>query len=429
MIELLLAESFFTARLARRRHFLLRAAGGWAICLAFSFAFPLVPGISQTAWYSSVMFLSMFAVTLLTIHLSYEGAFKSVLFCAIAGYTMQHIAQESYEILNIALGLNGKLASDFYGDAAISWNGLSWFVILLYACIFIIVYTVLNELFAARAEEEIGIKSFYMTIVSLVIVLVDVVISSSVTYLVPSGANSLLAAIAHLYNIICCLLVLFLLFELPKRMNAEKELDVVRRIHHREKQQYFMMKENIDLINMKCHDMKHQLRLLTEAGARGEFIEEMENVIAVYDSTVKTDNDVLDVILTEKSLLCRKLSIQLSCIVDGARLDFMKDTDIYSLFGNILSNAIEAVEKLPPEQRMISISVRSYNSVFVINVSNNYEGDINFDDNLPATNKSDKDFHGFGMKSIRYIVDKYNGEMKITTEKHTFNIKIVFPLE
>lgn len=84
----------------------------------------------------------------------------------------------------------------------------------------------------------------------------------------------------------------------------------------------------------------------------------MEQEIRSYEAQNKTGNEVLDTILTSKSLYCQQHGITLTCVADGAALDFMDTMDLCSLFGNALDNAIESVEKLPDsEQRLIHLVV------------------------------------------------------------------------
>lgn len=80
-------------------------------------------------------------------------------------------------------------------------------------------------------------------------------------------------------------------------------------------------------------------------------MDEIEKSVSLYDANVKTGNTVLDTILTEKSLLCYKKGIILSCVADGENIAFMEDADVYSLFGNALDNAIEAVLKLEEQRK------------------------------------------------------------------------------
>ena len=147
----------------------------------------------------------------------------------------------------------------------------------------------------------------------------------------------------------------------------------------------------------------------------------------MYDSRVRTGNKALDTILTEKSLLCNDEGIVLSCMADGELLSFMTDGDIYSLFGNLVDNAIEAVMKLERDLRSVSLSVKSASGLVYVGIYNRYDGQIKFEGGLPLTTKNDRAEHGYGMKSVRMLVEKYGGEMKIKTEGGIFELNIVFP--
>jgi sensor histidine kinase regulating citrate/malate metabolism len=154
----------------------------------------------------------------------------------------------------------------------------------------------------------------------------------------------------------------------------------------------------------------------------------MKNLIGIYDSRIKTGNDTLDIILTERSLYCEKEGIRLSCIADGEKLGFMTTGDICSLFGNAVENAIEAVSKLDnPEDRIISFQVREKSGMLVITVDNYYSGTLRVENGLPKSTKGDDDNHGFGMKSIRLVAEKYGGEVSVTVDD-MFHLSVIIPL-
>ena len=71
----------------------------------------------------------------------------------------------------------------------------------------------------------------------------------------------------------------------------------------------------------------------------------------IYSAIVRTGNEILDTILTEKSLICENSGIHISCVADGSLLAFMNPVDLYTLFGNALDNAIEAVRKLESKEK------------------------------------------------------------------------------
>ena len=172
---------------------------------------------------------------------------------------------------------------------------------------------------------------------------------------------------------------------------------------------------------MKCHDLKHFIR-----NKNFESVEEIEKMIQIYDSNLHTGNDAIDVVLMEKLLKCNNNGIKLSCIIDGKSLLFMSENDIYSLFGNLIDNAIEAVEKLEKNKRVISLKVRSVRNFVSINIHNYYSHNIVYENGLPVTTKNEKNYHGFGMKSIEYICYKYNGSLSINSDKNVFNVNIIF---
>lgn len=153
------------------------------------------------------------------------------------------------------------------------------------------------------------------------------------------------------------------------------------------------------------------------------------DVAEFSDAAVKTGNNVLDVILTEKSLLFEQNNITFTCVVRGEDLAFMDEMDIYSLFGNALSNAFEKGCLIKDgDRRCISLNVRRESESLSVHIENFYDGEILFEGGLPATNKN-RDYHGYGIKSMDFIARKYNGYMNITTDDGIFCVDFVFPLK
>lgn len=154
---------------------------------------------------------------------------------------------------------------------------------------------------------------------------------------------------------------MYSVFEIVYNRRLQMNMAAIERLRATEARQYQMSRENIEAINIKCHDLKHQIRALAsgDATVSSRVLDEISREVDVYDSVVKSSNDALDTILTEKSLYCEKHGITLSCIADGAALDFVEPTDLYSFFGNALDNAIEAVVRMAdPERRSIGLVVR-----------------------------------------------------------------------
>ncbi len=225
--------------------------------------------------------------------------------------------------------------------------------------------------------------------------------------------------------------VLYLQSELFKKSEMKQELEMVKLLWKKEQEQYRMSKENIALINQKCHDLKHQIRAIRNAEhtEQEKYLQEVENSIEIYEAIVKTGNEVLDTILTEKSLYCKEKGITVSCVVDGRQLEFIKTIDLYSILGNAIDNAIEAVEKLQnKEMRQIDVLIYRQQQFVAINVMNPILQNLVYEEEFPVTTKEEKDFHGFGLKSIKYMLEKYNGFLSISTEDGCFSLMMLIPI-
>lgn len=77
----------------------------------------------------------------------------------------------------------------------------------------------------------------------------------------------------------------------------------------------------------------------------------------MYDANAATGNEVLDVVLTEKSLLCEAQRIRLNCVADGTCLAAIEPGDLYALFSNLLDQAIDAATQQQNDRRMIDLLV------------------------------------------------------------------------
>src|SRR5699024_8892122 len=102
--------------------------------------------------------------------------------------------------------------------------------------------------------------------------------------------------------------------------------------------------------------------------------------------------------------------------------------EIYSLFGNALDNAIEAVLPLEEDRRTISLFVKRAHNMVSIHIENYFSGERIFSGDLPVTTKADKEYHGYGMLSMKTVVEKYGGTMAVEIRGDVFCLNLLFPL-
>lgn len=216
-------------------------------------------------------------------------------------------------------------------------------------------------------------------------------------------------------------------------LRVRHELESVQSILHNQYIQYKQSQEAMDIINYKYHDLKHHiiaLRAEDNFQKRNDYLDKMEEEMNNYEAQNKTGNQVLDTLLTSKNLYCMKNHISMTSVVDGTLFDFMDVMDICSIFGNALDNAIECEKKIRErEKRLIHISAFSQKNFLIIRFENYCEDEIKLDTDLPATTKNNTQFHGYGLKSLRYTVRKYGGEVAINMQDHWFELKILIPMQ
>lgn len=241
---------------------------------------------------------------------------------------------------------------------------------------------------------------------------------------------------AALFNIVLqfyCITLLYLQSALFKKSSMRKELETIQLLWHQQKGQYQLSKETIELINHKCHDLKHQvqaIRAVKDEKERETYLKKIEKSVQIYSAIVRTGNEILDTILTEKSLICENSGIHINCVADGSLLAFMNPVDLYTLFGNALDNAIEAVRKLESkEKRVIDIMLYERQSFLMLQIVNPMCGEVKFEDGLPLTTKAKNGYHGYGMKSMLHTIQKYEGHLTTEVKNGCFYFNVMLPLE
>ncbi|MCC8101348.1 MAG: ATP-binding protein [Clostridiales bacterium] len=226
--------------------------------------------------------------------------------------------------------------------------------------------------------------------------------------------------------------MMFAHYILRCEVRAHQELDTMQQILQSQYQQYEQSRESIELINYKYHDLKHQIEFLRsekDPEKRNAYLNRMEEEIRQYEAQNKTGNKVLDTILTSKTMSCQQCGISLNCVADGSLLDFIDVIDLCSILGNALDNAIEYEKTITGEEkRLIHVAIFAQKEFLIMRFENYFEGELELNEGLPASSKKEKEFHGYGLKSIRYTVKKYSGAVNVSVQDNWFELKILIPI-
>lgn len=419
-VELLICEAVFLAKKPRRERFIPKLAAAMAVCFILSGMWMnLIDYIAGDSIFPYVFLYLGYAVfTALPIFVCYDLNILETVFVIVGGYATQHMC---YAFLRIVLYLT-KQSLDIEGFLRIFTQ---YFLYALWAWLIYLLLVKRNQDKNLFRSEDIRIAVFAL-------VLAVAAVGLSVFYSYPEGApvNLYTAVLCPAYGFLCCMLVLIMEYYVLRENRMKKDQEIMEQLLQMANAQQKSSKEAIDIINIKCHDLKHQVKALAKMEDkidRTEYVKEVEQAVSIYDAIFHTGCEALDYILREKSLIFNEYQIAFSCMVDGALMNFMPPADIYTLMGNALDNAIERVLQEKEEERSISLHIKKHQDMSLIHLENRCSRTPEFQEGLPVTDKKDKHFHGFGVKSIRYIAEKYDGEVFMNVREGKFVLNILFP--
>ena len=409
-INLWISCLVFLLPLRRKTHFKVRLILSGAVCvLILSGVYYLIENLTDWSYWGQVplLFITYFSAVLI-FYSCVKGKGFGLWYCGVWGtMTFLLVLETSY-----------VLCSPLLGDLG------NWLLKILFSvAVNVAIGLTLARWMPEKGQYQIGPRQMV----------------SAWVFCIMSENLFIYAKVdpgAALFNIVLqfyCITLLYLQSALFKKSSMRKELETIQLLWHQQKGQYQLSKETIELINHKCHDLKHQvqaIRAVKDEKERETYLEKIEKSVQIYSAIVRTGNEILDTILTEKSLICENSGIHINCVADGSLLAFMNPVDLYTLFGNALDNAIEAVRKLESkEKRVIDIMLYERQSFLMLQIVNPMCGEVKFEDGLPLTTKAKNGYHGYGMKSMLHTIQKNEGHLTTEVKNGCFYFNVMLPLE
>lgn len=196
---------------------------------------------------------------------------------------------------------------------------------------------------------------------------------------------------------------------------------------------YQQNQKNNQQIRKIYHDLKNHfyaLRALPNEESMQEYLNQLCDSVAPAEQYFNTGNMVLDILLNQKYEICKEKGIRLFSTIVLHDITFLTQTDICSLFGNALDNAIEAAEKLPADtEKQIYIKGGRMGEFLSIRITNPFVGSLQLDSQgIPVTTKKDSESHGIGIYSMLSVLDHYYGQMTFTEREQTLLLTILIPI-
>ena len=195
-----------------------------------------------------------------------------------------------------------------------------------------------------------------------------------------------------------------------------------------------MLKKSLDetertfeLWRQSIHDYKNNIIALTQM-IEEERLDDVKKYLHNENKLreqkmfyIKTGNSIIDTIINMKQNIAQKYNITYVANISLPTTIVIGDIDISTILGNLIDNAIEASKE--EDEPYIEINIKQQKSFLIINIKNKYSKEYNIDE--LKTNKSNSEFHGIGLKSVRKTVNKYGGSINLEIKEQEFIASIL----
>lgn len=238
--------------------------------------------------------------------------------------------------------------------------------------------------------------------------------------------------IVFLALIIFFVIIFFLVYKLYKLEIIENENKLIYYMLEEQKNRFIYTEKLYNEARIIRHDTKHYfniIRNLIETGEYDEVKNYIDNLLHYKFQPINIifiHNTILDSVINEKMSYCSSRKIELSVKVKSKLLieNNEKAVDIALVLYNLLDNAIEATIKYGGKKiEMELFSVNSMNHVFI---TNQIKKSILENNSNMHTSKKEKELHGFGIKSVYVILEKYDGKLIYSEDGNRFITHISF---
>ncbi len=342
----------------------------------------------------------------------------------------------SVELINLVLGFGinyffSAIIDCDYNYLMLTHSGYRYIYVTLVNVMVVICLVLIYNLF----KNKLSIKSFKEVIISIIIPLVSVIIGVLLFYV---SSNSLLSNVSR--TILGCVSIIILLFSfinfyLITNISKNYELKKQNIISEKEKEKYQIEisnnKQYIHDVTEIKHNLKNQvacIKMLIEKQKYEEaecLCEKIGDSFKSANQNYDTGNVYFDALLNYINAKANSNNITLTLNCNN-NLDFIDGEDLTILIGNLVDNAIEALKSEPV--RTLRIDTAQKGHYVIINVQNNISKSVLDSNPTLLTSKNDKLNHGFGIETVRKIVEKYNGFIDFYEENNNFFVNMMFEL-
>lgn len=253
------------------------------------------------------------------------------------------------------------------------------------------------------------------------------------------GGNELTSrdvALIILYLILLCgNIILFYIFTKYSQLQEQKMLLEISQAKYDERKNWHDKQESIEKgYKEKIHDIKYYLKqigIYLQEGQEDKIQEVLDSLqmgIHKEEENIICANHFLNILLGDFKREAEKEKVRTEMFVEaGFKIEFMREIDITSLFGNLLDNALEAAKKCGSGKIWIDLFMQNDGEFVIFRIKNTYKGTIIQNGEQFMTTKEEKSFHGIGLRNVNRIIEAYSGDIYREYDDKIFETMVVLP--
>lgn len=193
---------------------------------------------------------------------------------------------------------------------------------------------------------------------------------------------------------------------------VERDYQALRRTYEGNAKLYHDLHNHIEAI--------YQCLLQGETEEAARYCEDLRAPVREISQTVWTGDKALDYLISSKLALAEQERIKTKVNIEYPHNTNIRSVDLTTILGNLLDNALEAVQTAPNDLRFLNLTIRRINAMLIIKVENGYGNAPKREGGKLLTLKTDKAFHGWGLKSVQTAADRYDGTISTNDKDGIF---------
>ncbi|MDE6566253.1 MAG: GHKL domain-containing protein [Lachnospiraceae bacterium] len=183
------------------------------------------------------------------------------------------------------------------------------------------------------------------------------------------------------------------------------------------------------------HDIRRHLLSIADLNKKQEtdkiasYINQIIQSSDLQNSVRVCDNNLLNTILFRAKRQCKESDISFITDIRSKCIDFLPEYDITALFSNLLDNALDAAKDIPGSFIELNITPHNNNGFMITMINSCHKNPFSKENHQLISTKKNKWRHGYGMKSIQRIIEKYDGNSRLYFDENSFTFHTIIILK